>query len=217
MSNNNKKIVLNAEKKLRKKVIKKYRKENRYDFIFLLILQCYVLTLFILSIATDSSFLSLILAIFSLITTFSFEALEWIDFKSKSVSSCLINYILKNKAIIMLLIPVFFLITMIPLFIWNKLDANSYIQITQTIDPHIPNIITAITFALYFTSFYIRNYYKKREAFITSFNVSAKYCYAAHESRLHQNDRCKRFTLCLVLTVHFRSLAPWGKLFQLFI
>ena len=48
-------------------------------------------------------------------------------------------------------------------------------------------------------------------------SVSAKYCYAAHESRLHQNDRCKRFALCLVLTVHFRSLAPWGKLFQLFI
>ena len=47
--------------------------------------------------------------------------------------------------------------------------------------------------------------------------VSAKYCYAAHESRLHHNDRCKRFALCLVLTVRFRSLAPWGKLFQLFI
>ena len=30
-------------------------------------------------------------------------------------------------------------------------------------------------------------------------------------------DRCKRFALCLVLTVRFRSLAPWGKLFQLFI
>ena len=52
---------------------------------------------------------------------------------------------------------------------------------------------------------------------IAIFCVSAKYCYAAHESRLHQNDRCKRFTLCLVLTVRFRSLAPWGKLFQLFI
>ena len=50
-----------------------------------------------------------------------------------------------------------------------------------------------------------------------TYNVSAKYCYAAHESRLHQNDRCKRFALCLVLTVRFRSLAPWGKLFQLFI
>ena len=48
-------------------------------------------------------------------------------------------------------------------------------------------------------------------------SVSAKYCYAAHESRLHQNDRCKRFALCLVLTVRFRSLTPWGKLFQLFI
>lgn len=49
------------------------------------------------------------------------------------------------------------------------------------------------------------------------YKVSAKYCYAIHELRLHQNDRCKRFTLCLVLTVRFRSLAPWGKLFQLFI
>ena len=27
------------------------------------------------------------------------------------------------------------------------------------------------------------------------FKVSAKYCYATHELRLHQNDRCKRFTL----------------------
>ena len=52
---------------------------------------------------------------------------------------------------------------------------------------------------------------------ISQCKVSAKYCYAAHESRLHQNDRCKRFALCLVLTVRFRSLAPWGKLFQLFI
>lgn len=29
----------------------------------------------------------------------------------------------------------------------------------------------------------------------TQKKVSAKYCYAAHESRLHQNDRCKRFLL----------------------
>jgi len=25
--------------------------------------------------------------------------------------------------------------------------------------------------------------------------VSAKYCYVTHKLRLHQNDRCKRFTL----------------------
>ena len=57
----------------------------------------------------------------------------------------------------------------------------------------------------------------KEFIFLNPYRVSAKYCYAAHESRLHQNDRCKRFALCLVLTVCFRSLAPWGKLFQLFI
>ena len=27
-----------------------------------------------------------------------------------------------------------------------------------------------------------------------AFYVSAKYCYITHELRLHQNDRCKRFT-----------------------
>ena len=58
---------------------------------------------------------------------------------------------------------------------------------------------------------------REGEEVVDLLKVSAKYCYAAHESRLHQNDRCKRFTLCLVLTVRFRSLAPWGKLFQLFI
>ena len=177
MPNTNRNMVQDSENKIRDKAIKKFHEENRFDLKYLFLMLCYVVVFFLLSIVTDSTFFSLILAIFSFITTFSFEALEWIDFKSKSVSSCLINYILKNKAIIMLLIPVFFLITMIPLFIWNKLDANSYIQITQTIDPHIPNIITAITFALYFTSFYIRNYYKKREAFITSFNQKFKQQY----------------------------------------
>ena len=30
---------------------------------------------------------------------------------------------------------------------------------------------------------------------LDGFKVSAKYCYVTHELRLHQNDRCKRFTL----------------------
>ena len=30
---------------------------------------------------------------------------------------------------------------------------------------------------------------------IKALKVSAKYCYATHQLRLHQNDRCKRFTL----------------------
>ena len=110
------------------------------------------------------------MAIFSFITTFSFEALEWMDFKSESISSRLATYILKNKTIFMLIIPILFIITMIPLYIWNKIDADLYKQTMQNIDSHIPNIVTSITFALYFISFYIRSYFKKREAFITSFN-----------------------------------------------
>ena len=30
--------------------------------------------------------------------------------------------------------------------------------------------------------------------FTVKCSVSAKYCYITHELRLHQNDRCKRFT-----------------------
>ena len=33
------------------------------------------------------------------------------------------------------------------------------------------------------------------EQFIKLLIVSAKYCYVTRKLRLHQNDRCKRFTL----------------------
>ena len=35
----------------------------------------------------------------------------------------------------------------------------------------------------------------ERDTDMSGIIVSAKYCYATHELRLHQNDRCKRFTL----------------------
>lgn len=170
MPNTNRNMVQDAENEIRNKAIKKYHEENRYDLKYLFLMLCYVVLFFLLSIATDSAFFSLILAIFSFIITFSFEALEWIDFKSDSISSHSVTYILKNKMIVMLIIPVLFMISMIPLYIWNKLDADLYKQAMQSIDSHIPNIVTSITFALYFISFYIRSYFKKREAFITSFN-----------------------------------------------
>lgn len=36
---------------------------------------------------------------------------------------------------------------------------------------------------------------KEKIKIYNRYTVSAKYCYATHELRLHQNDRCKRFTL----------------------
>lgn len=162
MSNLNKNIIHDTENEIRNKTVKKYHKENKFDFKYLFLVLCYVVVFFLLSITTDSTFFSLILAIFSFITTFSFEILEWIDFKSELIYSRLISYILKNKTIIMLIIPILFIITMIPLIIWNKIDAILYKQAMQNIDPHIPNIVTSITFALYFISFYIRSYLKRR-------------------------------------------------------
>lgn len=90
---------------------------------------------------------------------------------------------------------------------WNTDEVIAEIEAEHN---QINGTPTILTINLYHSKWSFRNGYEP-------FYVSAKYCYAAHESRLHQNDRCKRFALCLVLTVRFRSLAPWGKLFQLFI
>ena len=36
---------------------------------------------------------------------------------------------------------------------------------------------------------------------------TAKYCYVTHELRLHQNDRCKRFSLVYTIAL---AMAPFG-------
>lgn len=106
MPNTNRNMVQDSENKIRDKAIKKFHEGNRFDLKYLFLMLCYVVVFFLLSIVTDSTFFSLILAIFSFITTFSFEALEWMDFKSESISSRLATYILKNKTIVMLIIPI---------------------------------------------------------------------------------------------------------------
>ena len=47
-----------------------------------------------------------------------------------------------------------------------------------------------------YTNEWMRDFDKQQEWYKPyTYTVSAKYCYAIHELRLHQNDRCKRFTL----------------------
>lgn len=73
MTNRNTKIVKNAKEEVRKKAIKKYHEENRWDLTMFIILFVYVFIFLCKSIVDDSSFLSLILALFSFGTTFCFE------------------------------------------------------------------------------------------------------------------------------------------------
>ena len=67
----------------------------------------------------------------------------------------------------------------------------------------LKNALTAIGFcmlALVMTSVFATtvkaetNAELKNRVYEEVLNVSAKYCYITHELRLHQNDRCKRFT-----------------------
>lgn len=92
MPNTNRNMVQDAENEIRNKAIKSIMKKT--GLILYIYLLCYVMLLFFLAVdCYRFSIFSLILAIFSFITTFSFEALEWMDFKSESISSRLATYI----------------------------------------------------------------------------------------------------------------------------
>ncbi|MEF2947337.1 MAG: hypothetical protein U0O23_05900 [Mediterraneibacter gnavus] len=58
------------------------------------------------------------------------------------------------------------------------------------------HIIKEINLYTYTIEYGIKSGFSDKEQAEQSyfFFVSAKYCYITHELRLHQNDRCKRFT-----------------------
>lgn len=173
MTNRNKKIVKNAKEEVRKKAIKKYHQNNRLDLILLIGALSYPIIFFVISFINGSVLLSLLLSIFSLLTTFVFEFLEWTEFKLKFRPKSKFIYfsqrIFKNKSIVLLMIPVMFVVVMASLYIIHKINPKAYIKEINNIDVHIPNIITTVTFVGYFISFYIRNYSEKKEKFIASF------------------------------------------------
>lgn len=177
MPNDNKKIVLNAEKELRKKAIKAYHEDNRLEFRTLFCVLCYAIIFGLISIINDTVFLSLILSIFSFATTFGFELIEWLNYRSNLQNKFLGKLILKYQTNALLIGIIFFLILVLPFCIYAKIDSEGFKQLTQHTNTHIPNIITSLTFVAYFISFYLRSYFKKRDSFIESFNKKFKQPY----------------------------------------
>lgn len=160
MTNRNTKIVKQAKEKVRKEAhFKRVREKVEMivlDFGLLIALICYPIVLAVISTENDSTFFSLIASIFSLITTISLEVWEWANLtsktKSKNKSFHILQKIFKHKNIVMLMIPGLFTIFMIILCIINVPKINSY----------LPNIITTATFIIYFSVFYKRSFYQKK-------------------------------------------------------
>lgn len=147
MTNRNKKIIKKAKEKAHKKShFKKIREKVEmivFNFGVFMCFICFPVTFLFISFNNDSVFLSFLFAIFSIITTFIFEILEWKDLKSKNIA--------------MISIPVIFMFFLLILYIINKALPKVY-ALLNNIDSHIPNIITMGTFVVYFTLFFIRNH-----------------------------------------------------------
>ena len=160
MTNRNKKIVKKVREQARKKTgiktIINIIDIFIYNFAFFLVLICYPIAFLLLSFLDKSELLSFVLAIFSFFTTLCFELLEWANLTSKTKSKNkffhILQKIFKHKNIVMLMIPGLFTISMIFLCIIN----------IPKINPYLPNIITAVTFIIYFSVFYKRSFYQKK-------------------------------------------------------
>ena len=59
---------------------------------------------------------------------------------------------------------------MVGINIYSKATSDSFTYFEQNINSHIPNIISSLTFGIYFFSFYLRGCLKRKDMFIESFN-----------------------------------------------
>lgn len=150
MTNKNKKIVKKAKEKARKKErnkkIKKFINMIVFNFGLFICFICLPIIFLVISFDDDSAFFAFLLAIFSFITTFVFEILEWKRGKPK------------NKYIVMIIIPSIFLILLAVLCVINKSNPNIYAKIINYSNKatHLPNIVTTATFLVYFISVFCR-------------------------------------------------------------
>jgi len=166
-TNANKKIISESRERAKDKLCKNYKAEKNLELFTLISVVGYAFIFGIISIITDSAFFSLILSFFSLATTFSFELIEWADFTNRL--KLLQKFTFKNQINTILIGIFIFILIVIPLCFYSKFDHLNYIKLTKKIDGRIPNIITTVTFMLYFISFYLRNYLKKKQMFMRKF------------------------------------------------
>lgn len=152
-----KKIVMKAKEKVRKKAhFKKIMKKVEmivFNFGVFMCFICFPVTFLFISFNNDSGLLTILLAIFSVITTFVFEFLEWIELKSKSKIKS------KNQNKAMVIIPAIFMVFLLILFSINKFKPNLYFKLNNYINKatRVPNIVTTFSFILYFVSTFLRN------------------------------------------------------------
>ena len=168
MTNRNTNIVHKSEKKLMKMAINEYYDENKIEKQSFFCVLIYVVAFIAISFSNNSTFFSFMLALYSLIITFFFEGVEWVKYKSKNGNS-LIYKIVKYYTNILLFATLTFVIVCVPLYILYKVNNNLFENVINSIDSRVPNIMTSITFMVYFLSYYFRNHAIKRQLFIDSY------------------------------------------------
>lgn len=80
MTNKNRHGVNQHDESQKKEIKKQFRRENRYEFSIIAFSLLIAITLFLIALYNNTTFFSLLLAVYALIVTISFETLEWLKY-----------------------------------------------------------------------------------------------------------------------------------------
>lgn len=167
MTNKNRRGVNQHDKKQKDEIQKQFQKENRYEFSIISFSLLIAITLFLISLYNDTTFFSLLLAVYALIVTISFETSEWVKYGAATPGRKqfkFIKFMLKYYSFVLLGASAIFFLFMFILHFFTP-------AILKNVPSQIPNILTIGSLIGYFCSYSLRNYFQKRQAFIKKYEL----------------------------------------------
>ena len=162
MTNKNRHGVNQHDENEKEAIKKQFRKENRYEFYITMATLMIAIALFLIALCNNTTFFSMLLAVYALIVTVGFELLEWIKYIVHSSSrKCpfFIQELLKYYSLVLFFTSISFVII---LFIIVYLSPYFF----ENMCPQVPNILTILSLIGYFFSYTTRSYLQKKKEFI---------------------------------------------------
>ncbi len=163
MTNKNRRGVNQHDKKQKDEIKKQFRRENRYEIYISAATLMIAIALFLIALYNNTTFFSMLLAVYALNVTVGFELLEWVKYtmhnSSSKKRSFFIRSVLKYYSLVLFFSSVSFVVI---LFIILILSPHFF----ENMCSQVPNILTILSLIGYFFSYTTRSYLQKKKEFI---------------------------------------------------
>lgn len=166
MTNKNRHGVDQHDEKEKEAIEKQFRKENRYEFYITTATLMIAIALFLIALYNNTTFFSMLLAVYALIVTVGFELMEWIKYivhNSSKKCSFFIQALLKYYSLVLFFASISFVIILSVIYILSS-------SFFENMCSQAPNILTILSLIGYFFSYTTRSYLQKKKEFIRKYN-----------------------------------------------